>query len=190
MGFIEVAALAVALGTDAFSVAVVVGVQQFKPSKIVEISAIIGLFHIIMPLTGYYGGHAIEELVTRYFWSYGQVDKFFKIIGAGLLLLIGFYMIVEKWLGREQELKNFDLTGWGIIALAISVSMDALSVGISLGMLDVGIFAVVLFGGVATVMMASGLSLGSKVGSWIGDDTQVIGGLALIYLGLHFMGLV
>jgi putative Mn2+ efflux pump MntP len=74
--------------------------------------------------------------------------------------------------------------------LASSVSIDAFSVGVGLGMLDFQIMNLFVFGLIAAVMMGSGLLLGSRLGNWLGDSAQVWGGLILVYLGFHFMGLI
>lgn len=187
MTLLEILTMAVALGTDAFSVAVVIGVQCFKPKSILNISLIIAIFHIFMPLLGMYGGSFFEEIIFYFFNAETNIDGLLNLIGSGLLLLIGFYMLIEHWLDREEELANFKFNFWGILALASSVSIDSLSVGISLGMLSNVRFVVApIFGAVAGLMMGSGLYFGSKVGHWLGEYAQVIGGLALIFLGIHF----
>lgn len=190
MGFIETMTIAVALGTDAFSVAIVCGIQQFKSESIIKISSVIALFHIIMPLTGIYGGNYIQKLVFYFFPLESNIDRILTFVGSGLLLLIGFYMIIERWLERD-DICNLNVTGWGLVALAFSVSIDSLSVGISLGMLgNVSHISVLIIGITAGVMMASGLYFGSIVGNIIGKEAQIVGGLALIGLGLRFSGLI
>lgn len=183
--------MAIALGTDAFSVAMVVGMRQFSAIQIIQISNIIGVFHIFMPLLGFYGGNFLKSLIVKYFALNTGLNNVFNLIGAGLLMLIGFYMIMENNVQDEgEEKRNFELKGWGLIVLAISVSIDSLSTGVSLGMLGFNVSVVLIFGLVAGTMMALGLYLGSKIGHWFGDNAQIIGGLALIYMGLHFSGLI
>ena len=189
MSIIEILTMAVALGTDAFSVAVVIGVKQYNFLSILRISGIIGLFHIIMPVVGLYGGSFIKYLIHHFSLYNGNVERLFDLIGAGLLLLIGLYMIIENWLD-DQEICNFKAEGWGLFLLASSVSIDALSVGVSLGMLDFQVFNIFVFGIVAALMMSAGLLIGSRIGNWLGDGAQIWGGLTLIYLGFHFMGLI
>ena len=190
MSCLEIMTMAVALGTDAFSVAVVVGVQQYNILTIIRISGIIGLFHIIMPVIGLYGGTFIKDLINHFSLYNGDLEQLFNLIGAGLLLLIGFYMIIENWLTDEEEISSFRAEGWGLIVLASSVSIDALSIGVSLGMLDFQLINIFVFGIVAALMMCTGLLIGSKIGHWLGDSAQIWGGLCLVYLGFHFMGLI
>jgi manganese efflux pump family protein len=190
MSIIESFTLALALGTDAFSVAMVIGVKKFKMLSIIKISIIIGVFHIIMPLIGLYGGFFIEKIFSYYFKYNGELDLIFNNIGAGILILIGIYMLLERWFGSKDETNDFKLKGFGIYLLALSVSIDALSVGIGVGMMDFNKSLVLLFGVIAGIMMATGLYLGSKVGFWLGDNAQSWGGIALIFLGIHFASFI
>lgn len=189
MSFWETIMLAIALGTDAFSVAIVCGIQQFSHKNILKISVIIAVFHIIMPVLGAYGGHIIQDLLIYFFGLNRSIDHILSLVGSGLLMIIGFYMVIEKWLNREEELCNFNIKGWGMFVLAFSVSIDSLSVGISLGMLGhISTIITLIIGLTAGIMMASGLYFGSKLGHFIGEEAQVFGGLGLIALGLHFVG--
>ncbi len=189
MSFIEALAMALALGTDAFSVAMAIGTRQYRLMEIIKISLIIGIFHVFMPLLGYFGGELVQEFIYRYFPINNGLDYIFELIGAGILLLIGFYMIIESRM-EEREIPEINSGSWGVLVVATGVSIDALSVGISLGMLGFGLAVVFLFGLVAALMMGSGLFLGTKIGHWLGNNAQVFGGLALIYIGFHFAGLI
>lgn len=189
MSIWEVLALAIALGTDAFSVAIVCGIQQFANKSILRISFVIAIFHIIMPLIGIYGGRFIENILLYLFKIDGNLDGILSLVGSGLLILIGFYMIIEKYIETEEELCNFNVEGWGLMILAFSVSVDSLSVGVSLGMLgNINFIITVVIGIVSGIMMASGLYFGSKVGHFLGEKAQLIGGLGLIVLGCRFAG--
>ncbi|MFP4017124.1 MAG: manganese efflux pump MntP family protein [Halanaerobiales bacterium] len=189
MSILETFALAIALGTDAFSVAVVCGIQQFANRSILKISTVIAIFHVIMPLIGIYGGRFIQDILLYFFKIEGNLDNILNLVGSGLLIIIGFYMIIERWIETEEELCNFNIRGWGLIVLALSVSIDSLSVGISLGMLgNINFIITIVIGIVAGLMMGSGLYFGSKLGHFLGEKAQFIGGMALIFLGVHFAG--
>ena len=191
MSLWETLTIAVALGTDAFSVAVVCGVQQYSRKDIIKISLVIAVFHIIMPLTGLYGAQFIQDLIYHFFKFNGKIEVILNYVGSGLLMIIGFYMLIEKHLNKEEELCNFKITGWGLFILAFSVSIDSLSVGISLGMLGyINSLLVIVIGITAGLMMAIGLVSGSWLGDYFGDKAQMLGGIALIFLGIHFSGLL
>ncbi len=165
------------------------GTQRFRLYKIIRLSLIIGVFHIFMPLIGYFGGNYIKNIIRNFTGIQGNIDYVFDLVGAGLLLLIGFYMIIESKLEDDDKLASFSLTGWGVLAVATSVSIDALSIGVSLGMIGFNISVVLVFGLVAALMMGSGLLLGSKIGHWLGDNAQIFGGVGLIVIGLKFAGI-
>jgi len=192
VSFFEIILLAVALGVDALSVAIVIGVRKYSIISIAKISGYTGAFHIIMPLMGLYVGNFSRNFAKNYFYQQKEyIDQIFELIGAGILLLIGMYMIVESFLEKKEDINKINFTGGiGLITLTLGVSIDAFSVGISLGMMDFHSYTVFVFGIVATLMMGFGLFLGAKIGDWVGRDLQIWGGLVLIYLGLRFSGLI
>ncbi len=190
MSIFEILILAIALGTDAFSVAVVIGAQKISIKEMIKISGITGVFHIIMPLLGLFTGKIIRNLIESYFvFLNDDIDYIFELMGGGILLLIGGYMIIETFLDSKKEVQKFLLTGWGLLVIPFSVSIDAFSVGISLGIIFFSLSFVLIVGITAAFMMGAGLYFGSVVGCCLKIDTQVWGGLALIILGLHFTGL-
>ena len=191
MSFWEIIVMAVALGTDALSVAVVLGVQQFSKKVIFKTSLTIGVFHIFMPLLGLYGGNFVKHIIQQHIFANGNLDYVFNLIGSGILAMLGVYMIIESFFDKEKEMSSLNLAGWGLLAVSLSVSIDAFSLGIGLGMMDCSTSLTVLtFGVTAGFMMALGLYIGSKIGNWLGEDAQILGGLALIILSLRFLGCI
>ncbi len=192
MSFFNVLLIAVALGVDALSVAIVIGIRKFSIISIAKISGYTGVFHILMPLFGLFIGNFARNFVRNYFYHQREyIEHVFELVGAGILLLLGMYMIVESFMERKKDIDKINFTGGvGLITVTLGVSIDAFSVGISLGMMDFHIYSVFVFGIVATLMMGFGLFLGSKIGDWLGRDLQIWGGLVLIYLGLRFSGLL
>ena len=189
MRFYDTILLAVALGMDAFSVAVVIGTQQYNLKQVLKISGVIGFFHILMPVLGLLSGQFIRQIIRNVFALNTDIENLFELIGAGLLLLIGFYMMIETFIDDREDLKTFECSTIGLLVLALSVSIDSFAVGISLGMIEFSIVMVVIIGLVASLMMASGLYIGSILGYNFKINTQFWGGLALIILGLRFSGL-
>ena len=49
MGFPAILLIAVALGADAFSLALGIGLKTITPKRAWEVALIIGLFHVFMP---------------------------------------------------------------------------------------------------------------------------------------------
>jgi putative Mn2+ efflux pump MntP len=165
-----------ALGLDAFSLGLGVGMRGVTRREIVKISVLIGLFHVIMPWLGLIVGHTLNDIV-------GSVAT---ILGGSLLLFLGFHMV---WSSFQDEENIVDYsTGWGLILFAMSVSVDAFSVGFSLGLFEMKVWLTVLiFGVLGGVMSACGLSLGRYAGAWLGEYGEAVGGLILIAFGLKIL---
>ncbi|WP_245684827.1 manganese efflux pump MntP family protein [Orenia metallireducens] len=186
VSIIEVVVLGVALGTDAFSVSVAIGTRRLRLLLLLKLSLVIGIFHVIMPLLGLELGLFLHNFFGNYYFE-DTIDKVTTAIGSGVLMILGMIMIYENFKSDEDD-NNFDLYGWSLIILALSVSIDALSVGFSLGMLDTNIiFSCLILGVIATVMVICGLTLGDKIGKLLSGNAEVLGGVALIVLGIHFL---
>lgn len=186
VNIMEVITLGVALGTDAFSVSVAIGTKRLRLLLLLKLSLVIGIFHIIMPLLGVELGLFLHDFFGNYYFE-NTIDKITTTIGSGVLMILGMIMIYEN-LKDGGEDSSFDLYGWSLIILALSVSIDALSVGFSLGMLDANIFfSCLILGGVATAMVICGLTLGDKIGSLASGNAEILGGIVLILLGIHFL---
>lgn len=179
MGLYTIVALAVALSADAFSFSLGLGMSGVTLRQIIKISLTVLAFHIIMPLTGYYVG--------GFFGSY--FGRTASILGAVILVLLGLRMMWEGLHKREDNISRYLLaSGYGIILLGATVSLDALSVGFTLGTQRAALgLAAVVIGSVAGVMTFMGLGLGRKVGEWAGHRAVVAGGLVLVYVGARLV---
>lgn len=193
MNLALVLALSIALGADAFSLALAIGLVGIGKRMILKLSLVVAVFHVIMPLAGLLLGQAMGMVL----------GKLAQGIGAVILLGLGGRMLYHVWqpapefyrfsearqaLKRVRLPSGVSLQGIGVYALAVSVSLDALSVGFSLGTVDSPIaLTVLVMGIVAGVMMGSGLLLGRFVGSWIGQRAEVLGGVVLVLIGVKML---
>lgn len=169
--------IAVALGMDAFSLGIGIGMQGLTISQILKVSTTIGIFHIIMPLVGVAIGHYLSTMI-------GDVAT---VIGGSLLVFLGLNMIWSSFAEKDGHSLN-QIAGIGLLLLAFSVSIDALSIGFSLGLFSVDIwFAILLFGLMGGVMTALGLSIGTKIGHWLGEYGEIFGGIILLVFGIKFL---
>lgn len=175
--FLTLLMIAFALGMDAFSLGIGVGMVGIRLREIVRVSITIGLFHIAMPIFGIAIGAYLSELV-------GDIAIFF---GGGVLILLGVHMLWNGF-GNGDQKSVLRTTGFGLLLFSFSVSLDALTVGVSFGLMEVNrILAISLFGLMGTAMSYCGLLLGRSVGGWLGDYSEIIGGLILIGFGLKFV---
>ncbi|MGI6492412.1 MAG: manganese efflux pump MntP family protein [Pelotomaculum sp.] len=179
MSLITLIALAIALGTDAFSLCVGIGLAGVNRRQIVILSVTVLVFHVAMPVLGWFAG----ELAG------GLLGRAAAVAGAMLLIYLGIKMIRETWpRNREQDPVRVNLNTSGVLLLGASVSMDALSVGFTLGtqkadlLLTAGVIGVV-----AGLMTFAGLVFGRYLGSWIGEKAQLLGGLVLIAIGVKMI---
>lgn len=175
MNILTLLALAVALGTDAFSLCVAIGLSGIRLRMIFLISSAIFLFHIMMPLLGWLAGDLLGGLLGR----------LAALAGAVLLIYLGVKMTLGAIKKVPDQPQIIVGNHWGLLFLCFSVSIDALSVGFTLGTMQVSIIlAALVFGAVAGGMSLAGLLLGKYVQSWVGDRAQLGGGLILMGIGL------
>jgi putative Mn2+ efflux pump MntP len=178
MSFSTILLLAVALGTDAFSMCLGIGMTGIRRGQILLISVTILLFHIAMPLIGWYAGQLAGSLVGR---AAG-------LAGALVLVYLGGRMLWDVY-KRDPEVPKVVLVNTGgLLVLAASVSMDALSVGFTLGTVKASLIMVALVCGVvAGLMTFAGLLLGRGLGRWAGEKAQLAGGLILLGIGVKLI---
>lgn len=179
MGIYTVFALAVALGTDAFSMCLGLGIAGVTIRQILLISFTVLAFHILMPLAGWYAGGVAGTLAGRAA----------SVAGALLLLYLGIKMVRSSLSGGGDMAPKVVLVNtWGLLLLAASVSMDALSVGFSLGTRQVNLpLTAGVIGVVAGVMTAAGLLLGRFVGTKAGERAVLGGGILLVIIGVRMV---
>ncbi|WP_096203039.1 manganese efflux pump MntP [Bacillus sp. FJAT-45350] len=170
--------MATALGMDAFSIALGMGMIGLRYRQIFQIGITIGAFHIIMPLLGIVAG----KLLSNYFGVLAT------IIGGGLLLLIGLQMIYSSLRGDEDGETKLAPIGIGLFLFAISVSLDSFSAGLSLGMLGAKtVITVVAFGVMSMILSWIGLIMGKKFKGVIGSYGELLGGCILIAFGVKLL---
>lgn len=169
--------MAVALGMDAFSLGIGVGMRGIRLLDVLRISFLIGLFHILMPLLGICTGQYLGHLL-------GQVAQY---VSGGLLLILGIHMIVNSFRGSAVQSLNHR-TMAGMLIFALSVSVDSFSVGVSLGLFRSDIWlTVIAFGLFGALMSVIGLMLGRRVSHSLGEYGEAIGGSILLAFGLLFI---
>lgn len=169
--------MAVALGMDAFSLGIGIGLKGIRLWHMIRISFVIALFHVIMPLTGMFMGQYVSALL-------GDVAT---LAGGGLLLLLGGHMIYNSFYSSQILMLDYRST-WGALLFATSVSIDSLSVGVSLGLFATDIvLTVVLFGLFGGILSILGLMIGRNAGKWAGKYGEAIGGIILVAFGIRFL---
>ena len=171
--------IAVALAMDAFSVSMTKGFtqKQLTNTQIIYYGLFFGGFQFLMPILGYFCGNVIASIV----------ESLAPIIGFILLLAIGLNMIRESLSEDDEEITdNFSFRE--VTLLAIATSIDAFAVGITIALLkDPILISSMSIGIVAFIFSIIGVFLGRKLGNYIGDKFQILGGVILILIGIKIL---
>ncbi|HUH67053.1 MAG TPA: manganese efflux pump MntP family protein [Syntrophales bacterium] len=180
MSFLSLLAVAVGLGTDAFSVALGVGgsIRPVSWAAVLRLSSFFGLFQLVMPVLGWLAGVSVTTVVAGFgHW-----------IAFGLLVLVGSKMIASSFNGKEK-IRSVDPTkGLSVVILSIATSVDALTVGVSFAFLKIPVlYPSVVIGAVAFLMTACGMVFGERMGKIAGRRAEVIGGILLIGIGIKIL---
>jgi manganese efflux pump family protein len=168
--------MAMALGMDAFSVGLGMGLIRLHLRQILYIGVIIGFFHIWMPLLGMIIGRVLSNKL-------GAIASY---AGGVLLIALGLQMVISSF--RREEETFIKPVGFGLILFALSVSLDSFSVGLSLGIFGARtVLAIAIFGFVSMMLTWLGLILGRRVQGWLGNYSEALGGSILLAFGVKLL---
>lgn len=168
--------MAFALGMDAFSVGLGMGMIPLRLRQIAKIGAVIGLFHMGMPLAGMLIGRFLSE-------HFGTIAT---MVGGGLLLLLGLQMGLSSLSSSDKPFVT--PLGFGLLLFSLSVSLDSFSVGLSLGIYGARVIVTIILFGVFSMMLTwAGLMMGRKFQHYIGSYSELLGGCILFGFGLKLL---
>lgn len=177
MTFAEILVLSIALAMDATAVAAARGLASPKivPKHVLLVALFFGGFQGLMPLVGWAVGAGLGPVVQA--WDHW--------IAFVLLAGIGGKMV---WEARHPPEAITDRDPFALkimFTLAIATSIDAAVAGVTLPMVDAPMALTLITIGITTaILSALGLFAGQKFGALLGKRLDVVGGLALIALGL------
>lgn len=177
---ITILIMAAALGMDAFSMGIGIGMKGIRLLHVLRLSLFVAFFHVLMPTLGLLTGEHLGHLL-------GRVTG---LVAGGLLLLLGAHMIYNSFRSGDGDSSSAmdHRTLWGMLLISLSVSVDSFSVGVSLGMFVNHVLITVLaFGACGGFMSVCGLMLGRRVSRVTGDFGEAIGGAILFAFGLLFI---
>jgi putative Mn2+ efflux pump MntP len=176
---LELAGIAVALGFDAFSVALGVGACWSDFRSRFRLSFHFGVFQSLMPLIGWQVGKQILPYIRGW-------DHWFVF---GVLMAIALKMLYESLTHKDADAPPTcnPTKGWMLVGLSLAVSIDALGVGLTFGSLQRNQVAyIIVIGLTAIAMTAIGMMLGSTASSKLGVWAERAGAglLALVAVKL------
>ena len=171
--FTTIFMMALALGMDAFSVGLALGLQQLRLKRIALIGFTVGIFHVLMPFIGIILGSFMSTKLEG-----------IAVVLAGILLCgIGAQMIFQTFQQKSKQV--LAPVGFGLVLFAISVSLDSFPVGLSLGLSGaVAFFILIIFGIVTCSLTWLALLIGRRANHLLGAYSEVIGGSILFGFGL------
>ena len=168
--------MAQALGLDAFSVCLGLGMQRLRLKRILWIGFVIGCFHILMPFIGMFIGKIISP----------QLDSYTQLVSGIILFFIGAQMFFSAF--TEEKKLLFPPVGIGLMLLAFTVSIDSFTVGFGLGISGVRmVLALLLFGISSAILAWTALLLGRRVHGFLGRYSELLGGSILCGFGISIL---
>lgn len=181
MTFLELFAIAVALATDAFAVAVCAGcaIRALRARHYARLCLAFGFFQFFMPVAGWYLGLTVRSLIEN--WDHW--------VAFGLLAWVGLSMIRESRQGGACSTKD-PTEGRQLLVLAVATSIDALAVGLSFSLLHMDIWKpAITIGLVCAVLTGLGLLLGKMLAkaNVFGQRATFVGGLVLLAIGIRIL---
>lgn len=188
MFYMQSILLGVALAMDACAVSMANGLNEPKMArwKHVLIAVTFGLFQALMPLIGYFVGHAFIE----------YIEKFIPWIALILLGFLGSKAIISSVKEiKETKLENNQekepvlktLTIKLLLVQAIATSIDALSVGLTISDYSIleAIICALIIAVVTIIICLVAVQIGKKFGDALGSKAEILGGIILILIGLE-----
>lgn len=175
MSIIMVIIIAVSLSMDAFSLSLAYGTLNMKKKEIQILSIIVGIYHFFMPLIGMFIGTTILKILPI------SPDTIVFIV----LCFIGIQMIFETF---KQDCKISLMKFSELLIFGLAVSIDSFSVGLGLKTIYENVYiSAFIFSLSSALFTYLGLYLGKKINDWIGKISTLLGGIALMIIGIIYV---
>ena len=169
--FFTILIIGISLSMDAFSLALIYGIQGMSKYEKIYLSLIVGIYHFIMPLIGLTFGTILSNI------NLISID----IIAMLILIYIGFDLIISN----QKKEERLEISKIGFIIFGLSVSIDSLTVGIGLKAITNNFFlSSITFSLTSLIFTYLGLTLGNIIGSKIGSYSKILGGIILIIIAI------
>ena len=169
--FFTILLIGISLSMDAFSLALVYGMQGMTKKQKIFLSIIVGIYHFIMPLIGLIFGTILDNI------NLISID----IIATLILIYIGIDLIISN--SKKED--RLEITKIGFLIFGLSVSIDSLTIGIGLKAITNNyLISSIIFSLTSLIFTYLGLTLGNIIGNKIGSYSKIIGGSVLIIIAI------
>ena len=163
------------LSMDAFSLALLYGMQGISLRDSITLSIIVGIYHFVMPLLG-------SEIGSIVF-SYIKVSS--NLVVFLILLFIGLNLVKSSFENKEVVPK---LSIYNYLLFGLAVSIDSFSVGNGLETItDMHIESSFIFMICSSIFTFIGLITGKKINQLFGKIATIIGGITLIIISITYL---
>jgi len=162
----------IGLSMDAFSLSLSLGTTNPTKKTIIKTSIIVGIFHFIMPLLGYFIGYAFKYRITN-----------INILTFVLFLILS----IEMYKSKDEE-NNSILNNLTILLIAFSVSIDAFTVGIAFGLNnEIILVSSTIFSITSALFTYFGLTLGKTLKSKYKKLSTYLGIILLLVVAIKYL---
>jgi putative Mn2+ efflux pump MntP len=168
----------ISMGLGNFACAVGIGLNGLTNKTRIQTAIIFGFFETIMPIIGLLLGRRFSPL-------FGIIGRY---SGAGLLILIGIYLLLSaknKKIQKNKFNNNYSFPVKYLILIGFANSIDNLIIGFAISFSHYALFQVALIAVIISVCLSLiGLEVGHKLGAIVEKWSAKISGLILILIGL------
>lgn len=178
MNYIDIIVIGFCLASDAFAVSLCKGFSfnKVKFKNVMIVSLYFSIFQGLMTYIGYSLGNSFNSLFVL----------FEQLIAFGLLFVIGLDMICEGVKCEDVVDDRIDFKN--MVILSIATSIDAFASGVTLSLFKINIIyssLIIMF--ITLILCIIGVSIGSKLFSYLGNKSKILGGIILIFLSIKIL---
>lgn len=167
--------IAIGLSMDAFSLAILYGMSGIKKKNIYLLSSIVGIYHFLMPILGFYIGKLVLKILPM------KPD----ILVGSIFLILAIQMFLSTF--KEEEVTPLNKIT-SILLFGFTVSIDSFTVGIGLGTINNNLFLPPLIFSITSFLFTYvGLNLGKYLNVAFGKYATMLGSLILILLSFYYI---
>jgi putative Mn2+ efflux pump MntP len=167
--------VALSVGLDNLGAATALGVSGVDWKLRLRAALIFGVFEGVMPVIGLLLGRSLAR----------DLGAAADPVAGALLGLAGSYAIVSELISEKGGTRDSDLNTKRLVVLAGALSIDNLVIGFALGAYHVNLaVAAVTIAAVSVGLSLLGLEIGGHLGEHLGRRSELVGGAALVLVGV------